>query len=106
MNHTQGIISLIGALSILLAAACNPIPATPPAPKATDLVAIILFDSQTGYIADIAFVHAGTTYECPAEYECITASYDLVHNKTIDTITNDVREISRKSHPIAPKIDG
>lgn len=107
-SHSLGLISLIGALSLGIAAILlqPTTPATPPGPKATDLVAIILWDNEADRIAEIAFVREGTTYACPPEYECITAGYDGLRNKSLDTINSDVRELARKAHPIAPKIDG
>lgn len=109
MKPSIASISLIGALTAIgltiIAFRSDPPPAAT-APKATELVAIILWDNDTDRVAEIAVVREGTTYACPPEYECITAGYDGLRNKSLDTINSDVRELARKAHPIAPKIDG
>lgn len=94
---------LIGAQ---LLSGCDKETAVKSAPPPSDLVAIIFYNPQTDHLAEIGIVHDGDTYECPPEYECISAPYDFIKNKTLDTIEADVRDVSRKSHPIAPKTDG
>lgn len=95
---------LIGAL---LLAACNKETATKSAtPPPSNLVAIIFYDPQTDHLAEIGIVHDGDTYECPPLYECISAPYDFIKNKSLEVIEQDVRDVSRKAHPIAPKTDG